>query len=190
MGSLHSPHLLLYMPENGLLDLVDRRLPFGGAGDSLDKTLRYHNAKSVRMQLDHFGEKGCVPVAVCSTYQLLEHAFVERAFGFPTVLVFLGRKDAGCGLARTRKGGAWYTPGCSTPNNPNASQTPADNSRASWLYCTSKVFNTNGLGRNAVTYRSWAHRVTRRPSFKQCPGSRFSALQSMKSSVRALAVYE
>lgn len=33
------------------------------------------------------------------------------------------------------------------------------------------------------TYKSWAQRVTRLPSFKQWPGSRFSFLQSMKSSV-------
>lgn len=120
------------MSKNGLLDLVDRCLPFGGAGDSLDKALGYHNVKWVRMQLNHLGEKGSMPVPVCSTYKLLEHAFVERAFRFPAVLVFLGRKDAGCGLAGTRKGGAWYTPGCSTPSNPSASQTPAGSSRASW----------------------------------------------------------
>jgi len=33
------------------------------------------------------------------------------------------------------------------------------------------------------TYKSVAHRVTRRPSFRQCAGSRFSCLQRIKSSI-------
>jgi hypothetical protein len=44
---------------------------------------------------------------------------------------------------------------------------------------TKEPFQTLG------THRSSAHRVTLRPSFKQCAGSRFSFLQRMKSSKHA-----
>jgi hypothetical protein len=45
-----------------------------------------------------------------------------------------------------------------------------------------KYLLTGHVGIFCNTYKSVEHLVTRRPSFKQCAGSRFSCLQSMKSS--------
>ena len=80
--SIRARKLLLYSGEDWVADFVDGRIALRCARDSLDKTLSHHG------EYLHCYDQ--VPTAVeDETYQLLEHAFVERALGFATVVVFL-----------------------------------------------------------------------------------------------------
>ena len=74
---------------------------------------------------------------------------------------------------------------CSAPDNANASRIDSDSSPA---FSQSCVHHETVGQRECVTHSSAAHLVTLRPSFKQCAGSAFSCLHSIKSSVLSSAV--